>query len=58
MKYHSFFVIFEKVANLKLSSAANYRWRFKFKMRKKIMKHAQNRMCTSSYVNNHNAKVE
>ena len=28
MKYNALFVIFEKVANLKLSSAANYRWRF------------------------------
>ena len=27
MKYHALFVIFEKAA--KLSSAANYRWRFK-----------------------------
>ena len=25
MKYHALFVIFEKAANLKLSSAANYR---------------------------------
>ena len=29
MKYHALFVIFEKVANFKLSSAAKYRWRFK-----------------------------
>ena len=34
MKYHALFVIFEKKKkkkqqNLKLSSAANYRWRFK-----------------------------
>ena len=30
MKYHALFVIFEKAALfLKLSSAANYRWRFK-----------------------------
>ena len=29
MKYHASFVIFEKVAqNLKLSSAADYRWNF------------------------------
>ena len=28
MKYHPLFVIFEKAAKLKLSSAANYRWRF------------------------------
>ena len=30
MKYHALFVIFEKKNqhNLKLSSAANYRWRF------------------------------
>ena len=28
MKYHALFVIFEKQQNLKLSSAANYRWRF------------------------------
>ena len=28
MKYHALYVIFEKAANLKLSSAANYRWRF------------------------------
>ena len=28
MKYHASFEIFEKAANLKLSSAANYRWRF------------------------------
>ena len=27
MKYHALFVIFEKQQNLKLSSAANYRWR-------------------------------
>ena len=27
-KYHALFVIFEKAANLKLSSAATYRWRF------------------------------
>ena len=31
MKYHALFVIFEKAENLKLSSAANYRWRFKGK---------------------------
>ena len=29
MKYHALFVIFEKAANFYLSSAANYRWRFK-----------------------------
>ena len=29
MKHHALFVIFEKAAKLKLSSAANYRWRFK-----------------------------
>ena len=29
MKYHALFVNFEKRQNLKLSSAANYRWRFK-----------------------------
>ena len=30
MKYHALFVIFEKKKTiLKLSSAANYRWRFK-----------------------------
>ena len=28
MKYHALLVIFEKRQNLKLSSAANYRWRF------------------------------
>ena len=28
MKYHALFVIFEKQLNFKLSSAANYRWRF------------------------------
>ena len=28
MKYHTLFVIFEKASKLKLSSAANYRWRF------------------------------
>ena len=28
MKYHALFVIFEKAAQLKLSSAANYRWSF------------------------------
>ena len=28
MKYHYLFVIFEKGQNLKLSSAANYRWPF------------------------------
>ena len=28
MKYHALFVSLEKGANLKLSSAANYRWRF------------------------------
>ena len=28
MKYHALFVIFEKQQNLKLSSAANYRWSF------------------------------
>ena len=28
MKYHALFVIFEKVAKLKFSSAANYRWSF------------------------------
>ena len=31
MKYHALFVIFEKQQNLKFSSAANYRWRFKGK---------------------------
>ena len=29
MKYHALFVILKKRQNLKLSSAANYRWRFK-----------------------------
>ena len=29
INYHALFVIFEKQQNLKLSSAANYRWRFK-----------------------------
>ena len=29
MKYHALFVILKKRLNLKLSSAANYRWRFK-----------------------------
>ena len=29
MKYHALFVSFGKGAKLKLSSAANYRWRFK-----------------------------
>ena len=29
MKYHALFVIFEKQQHLKLSSAANYSWRFK-----------------------------
>ena len=29
MKYHALLVIFEKQQNLKLSSATNYRWRFK-----------------------------
>ena len=29
MKYHALFVIFEEAENLQLSSAANYRWRFK-----------------------------
>ena len=29
MKYHALLVIYEKRQNLKLSSAANYRWRFK-----------------------------
>ena len=28
MKYHALLVITEKAENLKLSSAANYRWRF------------------------------
>ena len=28
MKYHTLFVVFEKAANFKLSSAANYRLRF------------------------------
>ena len=28
MKYHALFVIFEKQQNLKLSSAANYKWHF------------------------------
>ena len=28
MKYYALFVIFEKAAKLKLSSAANYKWRF------------------------------
>ena len=31
MKYQTLFVIFEKQQNLKLSSAANCRWRFKSK---------------------------
>ena len=31
MKYHALFVIFVKRQNSKLSSAANYRWRFKGK---------------------------
>ena len=29
MKYHALFIIFEKQQNLKPSSAAYYRWRFK-----------------------------
>ena len=29
MKYHALFVILKKRQNLKLSSAANYRWRLK-----------------------------
>ena len=29
MKYHALFVIFDKAAKFELSSAANYRWRFK-----------------------------
>ena len=29
MKYHALFVFFEKQQNLKLSSAADCRWRFK-----------------------------
>ena len=29
MKYHGLFVIFGKATKLKLSSAANFRWRFK-----------------------------
>ena len=28
MKYHALFVIYEKAANLKLLSAANYMWCF------------------------------
>ena len=28
VKYHALFVTFEKAANMKLSSAAYYRWRF------------------------------
>ena len=28
MKYHASFVFLKKVQDLKLSSAANYRWRF------------------------------
>ena len=28
-EYHALFDNFEKAANFKLSSAANYRWRFK-----------------------------
>ena len=28
MKYHTLFVILKKLQNLKLSSTANYRWRF------------------------------
>ena len=28
MKFYALFVIFEKAANLKLSPAVNYRWRF------------------------------
>ena len=35
MKYHAIFVIHEKTANLKLLSAANYRWRFKGEQQKK-----------------------
>ena len=31
MNYHALFVIFEKQQNLKLLSAANYRWCFKGK---------------------------
>ena len=30
MNYHALFVILKKQQNLKLSSAANYRWRFKW----------------------------
>ena len=29
MKYHALSVIFEKAAKFQLSSAVNYRWRFK-----------------------------
>ena len=32
MKYHALLVIFEKSANLKLSSVANNRWRFMLKV--------------------------
>ena len=32
LKYHALFVVFEKVATLNLSSAANYRWRFMGKL--------------------------
>ena len=28
MEYHAFFLFLKKQQNLKLSSAANYRWRF------------------------------
>ena len=35
MKNHVLFVIFEKAANLKLSSAANHRWRSMGKYAKK-----------------------
>ena len=28
MSYHALFVIFEKEAKIKLSSAANFKWRF------------------------------
>ena len=37
MKYHALFVIFKKVANFQLSSAANYRWRFKGKYQNQII---------------------
>ena len=37
MKYHALFVIFEKQQNLKLSSAANYRWRFMLKFKTTVL---------------------